>query len=108
MVRSRGFRDGAVVSYTWFDPPFRPEPPHTNQAYGICSTGDGMIVLDGYSVRDGGRHWNLLGGGVELLAWDPRYEVDERRLVRPDEFLEVLTWGRSPTAAFILEAGLRA
>ena len=97
-----------MVSYTWFDPPFRPEPPHTNQAYGICSTGDGMIVLDGYSVRDGGRHWNLLGGGVELLAWDPRYEVDERRLVRPDEFLEVLTWGRSPTAAFILEAGLRA
>ena len=55
---------GRRVTYTWFDPPFRPEPPHSNQAYGICFTGAGMIVL-GAQDGDGQRYWNLLGGGVE-------------------------------------------
>ena len=36
---------GGQVTFTWFDPPFRPEPPHSNQAYGICFTGTGLIVL---------------------------------------------------------------
>jgi len=36
---------GRRVTFTWFDPPFRPEPPHSNQAYGICFTETGMIVL---------------------------------------------------------------
>jgi 8-oxo-dGTP pyrophosphatase MutT (NUDIX family) len=151
------------VTFTWFDPPFRPEPPHSNQAYGICFTGTGLIVLgacDGDG--DGERDWNLLGGGVEpgetledclvrevmeegcarviasryigcqrvddpehpagpwryyqtrfwarveLLPWDPRHEVDERRLVRPEDFLRTLSWGAAPTAALILEAGLKA
>ena len=26
---------GRPVTFTWFDPPFRPDPPHSNQAYGI-------------------------------------------------------------------------
>jgi hypothetical protein len=30
-----------------------------------------------------------------------------RRLVRPDEFLDTLFWGRETTAALILERGLR-
>src|ERR1700749_1451645 len=55
---------GRRVTFTWFDPPFRPEPPHSNQAYGICFTGTGMIVLGACDV-DGERYWNLLGGGVE-------------------------------------------
>ena len=55
---------GRRVTFTWFDPPFRPEPPHANQAYGICFTGTGMIVL-GACDADGERYWNLLGGGVE-------------------------------------------
>jgi hypothetical protein len=55
---------GRPVTFTWFDPPFRPEPPHANQAYGICFTGAGMIVLGGCDT-DGGRYLNLLGGGVE-------------------------------------------
>ena len=55
---------GRQVTFTWFDPPFRPEPPHSNQAYGICFTGTGMIVL-GACDADGERYWNLLGGGVE-------------------------------------------
>jgi NUDIX domain len=55
---------GRRVTLTWFDPPFRPEPPHSNQAYGICFTEAGMIVLGG-SDGDGERYWNLLGGGVE-------------------------------------------
>jgi ADP-ribose pyrophosphatase YjhB (NUDIX family) len=36
----------------------------SNQAYGICFTGTGMIVL-GACDADGERYWNLLGGGVE-------------------------------------------
>jgi hypothetical protein len=51
---------GRPVTFTWFDPPFRPEPPH-------------------YQTRFWAR--------VELLPWDPRYEIDERRLVRPEDFL---------------------
>jgi 8-oxo-dGTP pyrophosphatase MutT (NUDIX family) len=152
---------GRRVAYTWFDPPFRPEPPHCNQAYGICFTADGMIVL-GAGSFDGVRYLNLLGGGVEpgetledclvrevmeegcarvtesryigcqrvddpghpagprryyqsrfwarveLLPWDPHHEIDERRLVRPADFLPTLTWGSAPTAAIILAAGLQA
>jgi 8-oxo-dGTP diphosphatase len=152
---------GRRVTFTWFDPPFRPEPPHSNQAYGICFTGTGMIVL-GACDADGGRYWNLLGGGVEpgetledclvrevmeegcarvvescytgcqrvddpehpagpwryyqirfwarvkLLPWDPRHEIGERRLVRPEDFLRALSWGSAPRAAFILEERLKA
>ena len=147
------------MTYTWFDPPFRPEPPHSTQAYGICFTEDGMIVL-GAGEFDGRRYLNLLGGGVEpgetledclarevmeegcarvvesryigcqrvddpdhptgpwryyqtrfwarveLLRWDPQHEIDERRLVRPADFLRTLSWGSAPSAAFILAAGL--
>lgn len=146
------------VTCTWFDPPFRPEPPHSNQAYGICFTGGGMIILGGSD--DGGEwSWNLLGGGVEpgetledclvrevreegcarvtesryigcqrvddpdhptgpwryyqsrfwarveLLPWDPQHEIDERRLVRPEDFLHNLNWGSAPSAAIILAEG---
>ena len=155
------FDHGRRVSYTWFDPPFRPEPPNSTQAYGICFTGDGMIVLGGGDF-DGERYLNLLGGGVEpgetledclarevmeegcarviesryigcqrvddpdhptgpwryyqsrfwarveLLRWDPQHEIDERRLVRPGDFLQTLSWGSAPTAATILAAGLKA
>ena len=55
---------GRRVTFTWFDPPFRPEPPHSNQTYGICFTRTGMIIL-GACDADGERYWNLLGGGVE-------------------------------------------
>jgi 8-oxo-dGTP pyrophosphatase MutT (NUDIX family) len=153
--------EGRRVTFTWFDPPFRPEPPHSNQAYGICFTGTGMIVLGAFGAR-GERYRNLLGGGVEpgetlegclarevmeegcarvvacryigcqrvddpghpagprryyqarfwarveLLPWDPRHEIDERLLVRPEGFLQTLSWGSAPTAAFILAAGLKA
>jgi NADH pyrophosphatase NudC (nudix superfamily) len=152
---------GRRVTYTWFDPPFRPEPPHSTQAYGICFTEAGMIVL-GAGEFEGRRYVNLLGGGVEpgetledclvrevmeegcarvvesryigcqrvddpdhptgpwryyqtrfwarveLLRWDPQHEIDERRLVRPEDFLRTLSWGSAPTAATILAAGLKA
>ncbi|MBV9451971.1 MAG: NUDIX domain-containing protein [Streptosporangiaceae bacterium] len=138
---------GRRVTLTWFDPPFRPEPPHSNQAYGICFTGTGMIVLGGGGVEPGEtledclvrevmeegcarvvesryigcqrvddpehpagpwryyqtRFW----ARVELLPWDPRHEVDERRLVQPGDFLRTLTWGSAPTAAIILDEGLK-
>jgi hypothetical protein len=79
---------GRRVTFTWFDPPFRPEPPHSNQAYGICFTGAGLIVLGGCKA-DGEQYWNL------------------RRLVRPEGFLQVLSWGCAPSAAIILEEGLK-
>jgi NADH pyrophosphatase NudC (nudix superfamily) len=44
---------------------------------------------------------------VELLPWDRQHEVDERRLVRPEDFLRTLSWGSAPSAAIILEAGLK-
>jgi hypothetical protein len=106
---------GRRVSFTWFDPPFRPEPPHSNQAYGICFTEAGMIVLGGQRVDDPDsltgpwryyqtRFW----ARVELLRWDPQHEVDERRLVRPEDFLRTLSWGSAPSAAIILAEGLKA
>jgi hypothetical protein len=58
------FEQGRRVTLTWFDPPFRPEPPHSNQANGICFTEAGTIVLGAHDL-DGERYWNLLGGGVE-------------------------------------------
>ncbi len=147
---------GRLFTATWFDPPFRPEPPDSNQAYGICFTNAGQIVL----VLDADC-WNLPGGGVEqgesledafvreigeeacarviqcqylgcqriddphhpdgpqryyqsrfwarveLEPWVERFEVRERRLVPPEEFLNRLTWGDAPTARIILEEGMR-
>jgi ADP-ribose pyrophosphatase YjhB (NUDIX family) len=52
---------GRPCTATWLDPPFRPEPPDCNQAYGICFDEWGQVVL----VRLQGDYWNLPGGGVE-------------------------------------------
>jgi hypothetical protein len=41
------------------------------------------------------------------IKWDPRHEIDERRLVRPGDFLWTLSWGSAPSAAIILEEGLK-
>jgi 8-oxo-dGTP pyrophosphatase MutT (NUDIX family) len=44
---------------------------------------------------------------VELEPFEPTHEMTARKLVRPDEFLDTLFWGRETTAALILERGLR-
>ena len=95
---------GRRVTFTWFDPPFRPEPPHSNQAYGICFTETGMIVL-GVGDANGERYWNLLGGGVE-----PGESLEDclaREVMEEGCFLRTLSWGSAPSAAIILEAGLK-
>lgn len=43
---------------------------------------------------------------VELEPFTPTHEMTARRLIRPDEFLDTLFWGRETTAALILERGL--
>jgi hypothetical protein len=43
-----------------------------------------------------------------VLRWDPQHEIDERRLVRSEDFLQTLSWGSAPTAAIILAQGLKA
>lgn len=49
------------TTFEWFDPPFEPTDGLIDQAYGLCVTADGSIVL----VNDGSYGWNLPGGGVE-------------------------------------------
>jgi hypothetical protein len=36
---------GRRVAFTWFDPPFRPEPPHANQAYAATSAASALTIL---------------------------------------------------------------
>ena len=59
------------------------------------------IVIDAHDLSAQARFW----ARVELLPWDPRYEIDERRLVRPEDFLRTLSWGAAPSAAIIFAAG---
>jgi 8-oxo-dGTP pyrophosphatase MutT (NUDIX family) len=75
---------GRPWTVTWFDPPFRPEPPDCNQAYGICFTETSQIVL----VKLDGDYWNLPGGGVETgeaLEDALRREVMEEACARVTE-----------------------
>lgn len=44
---------------------------------------------------------------VELDEFEPRYEILERKLVKPSDFLKSLTWGNTPIAKIILEEGLK-
>lgn len=46
-------------------------------------------------------------GRVNLEPFAPTHEMTARKLVRPDEFLDTLFWGRETTAGLILERGLR-
>ena len=48
------------------------------------------------------------GRRQKLRRWDPQHEIDERRLVRPEDFLRTLSWGSAPSAAIILAEGLKA
>jgi 8-oxo-dGTP pyrophosphatase MutT (NUDIX family) len=51
---------------TWLDPPFQPPLHHVDQAYGICFTESGEIVLVCSRDVDGVTpYWNLPGGGIE-------------------------------------------
>jgi len=45
---------------------------------------------------------------VELLPWDPQHEIDERRLVRPEDFLRTLSWGSAPSAAIFASGSVWA
>jgi ADP-ribose pyrophosphatase YjhB (NUDIX family) len=51
---------------TWFDPPLQPDLAFIDQAYGICFTEDGEILLICSHDVDGVTpYWNLPGGGLE-------------------------------------------
>ena len=135
--------DQGRVTFAWFDPPFRPEPPHCNQAHGIRSPGPddrpgrlrrrwsavtgacsaaGSSRVKRWRTAWSGRRWRKAAPAlsraatsaasaltilstrwawryyqarfwarVELLPWDRQHEVDERRLVRPEGFLRILS-----------------
>ncbi len=51
---------------TWLDPPFQPKLAHIDQAYGVCFTEGGEILLICSRDLDGVTpYWNLPGGGLE-------------------------------------------
>jgi len=52
------------------------------------------------------RYYQTLLGSGRAPALDRQHEIDERRLVRPEDFLRTLSWGSAPSAAIILEEGL--
>lgn len=64
--------NGRKVTLTWLPPPFLPPVDHTTQAYGICFTKRGDIVL----ISTAGIEWNLPGGSIE------EGETAEQALVR--------------------------
>ena len=45
---------------------------------------------------------------VQLRKFNPAHEVRHRRLVLPPDFLNTLSWGRSPIAAELLRIALEA
>jgi 8-oxo-dGTP pyrophosphatase MutT (NUDIX family) len=53
--------EGRPITITWLSPPFMPPRALTTQAYGICFTKAGQIVL----VSSGDQRWNLPGGHPE-------------------------------------------
>lgn len=75
--------EGRRWTATWLEPPFRPQAPDCNQAYGICFTRAGVIVL----VKLDGDYWNLPGGGVEPAE---TLEDTLRREVREEACAEVV------------------
>lgn len=51
---------------TWLDPPFQPELDYVDQAYGVCFTEGGEILLICSHDVDGVTpYWNLPGGGLD-------------------------------------------
>jgi 8-oxo-dGTP pyrophosphatase MutT (NUDIX family) len=66
--------EGRPITITWLSPPFMPPRELMTQAYGVCFTKEGQIIL----VSSGDQRWNLPGGhpeGDETLeqALKPRY-----------------------------------
>ncbi len=51
---------------TWLDPPFQPDIDYVDQAYGVCFTEAGQILLICSHDVDGVTpYWNLPGGGLD-------------------------------------------
>ena len=61
MIRQKQIYQGRVLNLTWYEADFEPPPEQITQAYGICFTEQGRIVL----VSVDGQYWNLPGGTVE-------------------------------------------
>src|SRR5207253_1500710 len=66
--------DGRELVVRWRPLPFDPPPGATTQAYGICFTEDGRIVLVNHRLAE--PYWNLPGGTLEAG------ETPEQALVR--------------------------
>lgn len=143
-----------VVTVRWRPLPFIPPAEAVSQAYGLCFTDGGDLVLVNHDANT--PYWNLPGGQLEagetpdealhrevaeeacarvlacaylgcqevigerpashfqtrfwarvaLDAWEPRFEIVARRLVRPERFLDTLAWGDAPAAPELLRLAL--
>ena len=61
MIRQEYWTQGRMLNLTWHEADFEPPPDQVTQAYGICFTDGGQIVL----VSVDREYWNLPGGTVE-------------------------------------------
>jgi ADP-ribose pyrophosphatase YjhB (NUDIX family) len=61
MLTERATWDGRTATVTWMPAPFDAPLDLTTQAYGLCFTTEGQIVL----VSHDGQEWNLPGGHPE-------------------------------------------
>ena len=93
---------------TWFDPPFLPELDHVDQAYGICFTKEGEILLICSHDVDGVTpYWNLPGGGLmpgETLEQCLTREVAEEACAR---VIGSVIWDVNASTIWSTPMGLR-
>ena len=117
--------DGKIVLVSgdglgWALPGGHPEPNETSEEAFIrevqeeaCATvmDYSYIGCQRVQIRDAANAMRLhysarFWAKIALLEFDPKFEIRERKLVSPSEFIPTLNWQTTKCAQAILEAGL--